>query len=188
MVTSTEEFHEEFHETALDGRGQFVVFKVGTKVKAAENTFGRLFGSCTAIRLLDPSSSVPLPSFPTYVYHRIWGHFPHWRARQCVFAAHFTIQERAFSDSLFGRCAELRIGASGISWRSSNSEDGRIVNVPVHELKWVEWLRVARNFQLRVGLKGDRRREAFDGFLRQVCSGSLCSFRKMMYFYRKPNK
>jgi structure-specific recognition protein 1 len=62
--------------------------------------------------------------------------------------------------------AELRIGASGISWRSS--EDGRIVNVPVHDLKWVEWLRVARNFQLRVGLKGDRRREAFDGFLRQV--------------------
>jgi hypothetical protein len=90
------------------------------------------------------------------------------------FAAHFTAVERAFTHSGF---AELRIGASGISWRSS--EDGRIVNVPVLDLKWVEWLRVARNFQLRVGL--DRRREAFDGFLRQVCSESLASLRQTVY-------
>jgi len=35
------------------------------------------------------------------------------------------------------------------------------------DIKWARWLRVARGFQLRVGLK-DRRREVFDGFERDV--------------------
>lgn len=141
--------------------------------RAPKGAFGRLFGQARHWRSLVGPVLSHLFSF--HVHHRIWGHFPRWRARQCVFAAHFTAVERAFTHS--GRFAELRIGASGISWRSS--EDGRIVNVPVLDLKWVEWLRVARNFQLRVGL--DRRREAFDGFLRQVCSESLASLRQTLY-------
>lgn len=36
-----------------------------------------------------------------------------------------------------------------------------------NDIKWAQWLRVARNFQLRVGLK-DRRKETLDGFLREV--------------------
>lgn len=60
----------------------------------------------------------------------------------------------------------MRIGSSGISWKAL--EGGKTINVPASELKWVEWTRVARQFQLRVGLKDSWRREAFDGFTRQV--------------------
>lgn len=35
------------------------------------------------------------------------------------------------------------------------------------DIKWAQWIRVARNYQLRVGLK-DRTRETFDGFVREV--------------------
>lgn len=51
----------------------------------------------------------------------------------------------------------------------------RVVTMPSSDIKWAQWLRVARNFQLRLGLKdkGDaeerreRRRETFDGFMRE---------------------
>lgn len=44
------------------------------------------------------------------------------------------------------------------------------MNVPASDVKWVEWLRVARNYQLRVGIKDTWKRQEFDGFTRQVCS------------------
>lgn len=44
--------------------------------------------------------------------------------------------------------------------------EGRTL-LPSGEIKWALWLRVARNFQLRVGMK-DRQRYTFDGFLREV--------------------
>jgi structure-specific recognition protein 1 len=68
---------------------------------------------------------------------------------------------------------ELRIGSSGISWKAL--EGGKTINVPASELKWAEWTRVARQFQLRVGLKDTWRREAFDGFTRPVSKPSHTS-------------
>lgn len=52
-----------------------------------------------------------------------------------------------------------------MAWKGEENES--VKAIPVDEIKWVQWFRVARNFQLRVGLK-DRRRETFDGFVREV--------------------
>ena len=42
-----------------------------------------------------------------------------------------------------------------------------MVAMQASDIKWAQWIRVARNYQLRVGLK-DRSRETFDGFVREV--------------------
>lgn len=60
---------------------------------------------------------------------------------------------------------ELRLAASGMAWKGEENEG--VTAIPKDEIKWAQWFRVARNFQLRVGLK-DRRRETFDGFVREV--------------------
>ena len=49
-----------------------------------------------------------------------------------------------------------------------NSETKEVVSVPAAEIKWAVWMRVARNFRLRIGLKDKGRRENFDGFMRDV--------------------
>jgi hypothetical protein len=53
-----------------------------------------------------------------------------------------------------------------MAWKST--EDQPVVAMASDDIKWAQWMRVARNFQLRVGLK-DRRKETFDGFMREVC-------------------
>ena len=40
-------------------------------------------------------------------------------------------------------------------------------SIPSTDIKWVQWLRVARNYQIRVALK-DGTRATFDGFSRDV--------------------
>jgi structure-specific recognition protein 1 len=59
---------------------------------------------------------------------------------------------------------ELRIANIGMAWKGEESE---VVALATADIKWAQWMRVARNFQLRVGLK-DRRKETFDGFMREV--------------------
>jgi len=59
----------------------------------------------------------------------------------------------------------LRLASSGMAWKGEENE--LVAAIPADEIKWAQWFRVARNFQLRVGLK-DRRRETFDGFVREV--------------------
>ena len=39
--------------------------------------------------------------------------------------------------------------------------------MPSTDIKWVQWLRVARNYQIRVAMK-DGTRATFDGFPREV--------------------
>ena len=58
------------------------------------------------------------------------------------------------------------MASSGMAWKAEETEDG-VTAMSSTDIKWARWLRVARGFQLRVGLK-DRRREAFDGFERDV--------------------
>lgn len=61
--------------------------------------------------------------------------------------------------------AEFRVAASGMAWRAEESD--AVIAIASKDIKWAQWLRVARGFQLRVGLK-DRRKETFDGFGREV--------------------
>ena len=61
---------------------------------------------------------------------------------------------------------EIRFAASGMAWRGEDP-DGPMVGINGSDIKWAQWLRVARNYQLRVGLK-DRSRKTFDGFTREV--------------------
>ncbi|TFY78959.1 hypothetical protein EWM64_g5046 [Hericium alpestre] len=59
---------------------------------------------------------------------------------------------------------KFRVAASGMAWRAEDQAE--LVAMSSDEIKWAQWFRVARGFQLRVGLK-DRRKEAFDGFERE---------------------
>ena len=65
-------------------------------------------------------------------------------------------------DAIF---SEFRIAASGMAWKGSESEG--VTAMAAGDIKWAQWVRVARNFQLRIGMK-DHRREKFDGFMREV--------------------
>ncbi len=70
---------------------------------------------------------------------------------------------------------ELRVAQSGMAWKGSGSD---ITAVPSGDIKWAQWLRVARNFQLRVGVK-DRKKICFDGFVREVCNCKRCNSKKL---------
>ncbi|EKM51652.1 uncharacterized protein PHACADRAFT_177070 [Phanerochaete carnosa HHB-10118-sp] len=65
---------------------------------------------------------------------------------------------------------KLRIAVSGMAWRGEDSQ--QTIAIPQDEMKWAQWIRVARNYQLRIGLgnkdkkNADRKRETFDGFAR----------------------
>lgn len=92
----------------------------------------------------------------------------------------------AFNLSFFSFLAELRLAAIGLGWKSVTT--GSQVTIAAGDIKYVQWIRcvplvrpctcrrayrvsmrrVARNFQLRVILKDNRRRETFDGFQREV--------------------
>jgi structure-specific recognition protein 1 len=51
-----------------------------------------------------------------------------------------------------------------MGWKGVDTEGQTLLSSG--NIKWAQWLRVARNFQLRVGLK-DRKKVIFDGFLRE---------------------
>ena len=57
------------------------------------------------------------------------------------------------------------MASSGLAWM--NNETKAVVTIAADDLKWASWMRVARNFRLRLGLdKG--KRENFEGFTREV--------------------
>ena len=60
---------------------------------------------------------------------------------------------------------EFRIAPSGMAWKGVDSEG--VTAIPSTDIKWSQWMRVARQFQLRVGLK-DHNKEKFEGFTREV--------------------
>ncbi|KAF8511603.1 structure-specific recognition protein-domain-containing protein [Gautieria morchelliformis] len=63
---------------------------------------------------------------------------------------------------------KLRIGPQGVAWKPLEGDgDAKSVMVPAADIKWAEWLRVARNFQLRIGLKEKGKRVTFDGFVKE---------------------
>ncbi|GAA5833091.1 hypothetical protein JCM3766R1_001389 [Sporobolomyces carnicolor] len=58
---------------------------------------------------------------------------------------------------------KLRIAQSGLGWKSSD-ENEAVVTVPGSDIKWIQWIRVARNYQMRIGTQ--KSRTTFDGFLK----------------------
>ncbi|KAG8884370.1 FACT complex subunit [Tulasnella sp. 331] len=60
---------------------------------------------------------------------------------------------------------KIRLAAAGLGWKSGEGEE--TVTVPADSIKYMQWMRVARGFQLRVTLNKDRKRESFDGFTRE---------------------
>ena len=60
---------------------------------------------------------------------------------------------------------EFRIAVSGMAWKAEEGND--MVAMQAADIKWAQWIRVARNYQLKVGLK-DRSKETFDGFVREA--------------------
>ena len=63
-----------------------------------------------------------------------------------------------------------------MGWKGEESEETK--SIPSTDIKWVQWLRVARNYQIRVALK-DGKRVTFDGFSKDV-SSSTHLFRSML--------
>ncbi|KAJ7195515.1 SSrecog-domain-containing protein [Mycena pura] len=59
---------------------------------------------------------------------------------------------------------KMRVAASGMAWKGVDS--GEVTAVSAGDIKSAQWLRVARGFQLRIGMK-DRKRETFEGFKRE---------------------
>jgi len=54
-----------------------------------------------------------------------------------------------------------------MAWRANNATPEQTTAIPSTNVKWAQWIRVARGFQLRLGLK-DYTKEKFDGFMREV--------------------
>ena len=73
---------------------------------------------------------------------------------------------------------EFRVAASGMGWKGVDSEGQTLLSSA--NIKWAQWLRVARNFQLRVGLK-DRKKVTFDGFVREVSRGPMNHHERLAY-------
>ncbi|KAF9077522.1 structure-specific recognition protein-domain-containing protein [Rhodocollybia butyracea] len=63
---------------------------------------------------------------------------------------------------------KFRVAASGMAWKGVDTEG--VVAMNANSIKWAQWIRVARNFQLRIGIKElqqTTRKESFDGFQRE---------------------
>ncbi|PPQ80406.1 hypothetical protein CVT25_001719 [Psilocybe cyanescens] len=59
---------------------------------------------------------------------------------------------------------KFRMAPSGMAWKGIETE--AVTAIPNTDVKWAQWLRVARGFRLRAGLK-DHKKENFDGFARE---------------------
>ncbi|KAF9565079.1 SSrecog-domain-containing protein [Agrocybe pediades] len=59
---------------------------------------------------------------------------------------------------------KMRVASSGMAWKGADSDT--VTAIASDNIKWAQWLRVARGFQLRIGLK-DHKKEKFDGFARE---------------------
>ncbi|KAF8073884.1 structure-specific recognition protein-domain-containing protein [Lyophyllum atratum] len=69
---------------------------------------------------------------------------------------------------LSSEVGKFRVAASGMAWKGADSEG--VIAIPANHIEWAQWMRVARGFQLRIGMKDDKREyraEKFDGFARE---------------------
>ncbi|GAA6017728.1 hypothetical protein JCM10207_000477 [Rhodosporidiobolus poonsookiae] len=75
-----------------------------------------------------------------------------------------TAQFESIFHGLGPAAGKLRIAPSGLGWKSSD-ENEAVVTVPGSDIKWISWIRVARNYQMRIGTH--KQRTTFDGFVRE---------------------
>ena len=61
---------------------------------------------------------------------------------------------------------KLRMAATGLGWKGEQ-RDEKPTTIAAGDLKWMQWQRVGRGYQLRIGLKGEQRRAAFEGFSKE---------------------
>jgi structure-specific recognition protein 1 len=54
-----------------------------------------------------------------------------------------------------------------MAWRGEDDAE-KVIAMSSSDIKWAQWLRIARGIQLLVGLKDRRRRVFDDGFERDV--------------------
>lgn len=59
---------------------------------------------------------------------------------------------------------EFRVAPSGMAWKGKSET---VVAMGAGDLRWAQWLRVARGYQLRIGL-ANHKKQTFDGFSHQV--------------------
>lgn len=90
----------------------------------------------------------------------------------------YVFRTRHHSRDLFS--IELRVASSGVAWKGISSEE--TISIPATDLKWAQWLRVARGFQLRLGLR-DHRKHRFDGFVREVHNSPKRYFFRVAHGY-----
>jgi structure-specific recognition protein 1 len=76
----------------------------------------------------------------------------------------------------------MRVASSGMAWKGIDT--GEVIAVAGGDIKTAQWLRVARGFQLRIGLK-DRKRETFDGFKREVRARYGSHWPSLNYQFRR---
>jgi structure-specific recognition protein 1 len=57
------------------------------------------------------------------------------------------------------------MAGTGLGWKGDFEAKANTIGAA--DLKWMQWIRVARGFQLRIGLKGEKRRVAYEGFERE---------------------
>lgn len=60
---------------------------------------------------------------------------------------------------------DCRMAETGLGWKGDFETKASTIGAA--DLKWMQWIRVARGFQLRIGLKGEKRRVAYEGFERE---------------------
>lgn len=76
-----------------------------------------------------------------------------------------------FENIYYGDSAEqgkLRFNAAGFGWKSYQSEDSNPTTYNGGDIRGATWIRVARNFQLRLNMRqSDKPRVTFDGFRRE---------------------
>lgn len=56
----------------------------------------------------------------------------------------------------------LRLQEGGLGWKAND----QLVTIAADDINYMQWMRVARNFQLKIGLKSENKSETFDGLVR----------------------
>ncbi|GAA6004523.1 uncharacterized protein JCM10292_005655 [Rhodotorula paludigena] len=75
-----------------------------------------------------------------------------------------TAQFESIYHGLAPTSGKLRIAPSGLGWKSSDETEA-VVTVPGSDIKRIEWIRVARNYQMRIATA--KKRTTFDGFVKE---------------------
>ncbi|CAG8711106.1 4987_t:CDS:2, partial [Acaulospora colombiana] len=75
-------------------------------------------------------------------------------------------KSKQFEDIYYGLSSSpgiLKLATSGLGWKTADSEN--IVTISAEDFKKIQWMRVARDYQLKIALKNGSAAR-FDGFVK----------------------